>query len=110
MRFFCLLIFFLLASKAVGQDVGTQQFLYDFSQQHGFDVHGLELLGSETLFVQTDTQPVPEDFIARALRRYNHVVKYTDGKISDVVIYSRKGKDVGSLPETYESPDMPEEN
>lgn len=102
-------LLFLVPCHASSQEVGLQQFIRQLSQQQGFEVNGAELLGN-TSIVLPDRNAETEVLISRVLRQYNHVVKYADGEISSIVIFGRKGNDVGALPETYQDPDPVEEN
>jgi len=61
-----------------GQEVGLQEFVRQLSNQQGFEAKGVELLGNTRIEI-TDSNAKTEEMLSRALRHYNHVVRYADG-------------------------------
>lgn len=91
-----------------GEDevVSIASFVRGLSQEHGFDIEGLSVVGNDSFAPSSRKKPDVEKALARALSRYNYVVNYGEKRIVRVVVLSRKGKDTGPMPEdvTVEAP------
>lgn len=90
---------FCLASAADDEVVSIAGFVRALSQEHGFQVEGLSVVGNDSFVPSSRKRPDVEKSLARALSRYNYVVNYGEKRIVRVVVLSRKGRDTGPMPE-----------